>query len=66
MQPSRRSKDLKDIISFLEFLEVHIPSSKLSNDRLVNIVKGVFASDEVNVDDAINIGERIMMKIVGC
>ena len=50
----------------MKFLEVRNPFNKPSDDRLVNIVTGVFVSDEVNADDAIDIGEKIMMKIGGC
>ena len=66
MQASHKSKDLKDIISFLKFLEIRNPYSSSTNDRLINIATGVVASNEVNVDDAINIGEKIMKKIGDC
>ena len=48
--------------SFIDFLEIH-KSFKTSTD-LINIATGVIASNDVNVDSAVDTGKEIVRKIV--
>ena len=53
------------MVKFYNFLSVHNPYKISDKNTLVNIATGLVASDDVDMDNAIEIGERIHQKIDG-
>ena len=62
--PTRQKRDSKDIKALLKFLVGRNPFTN-ADTRLRSISSGRIASDEVNAEDAGNIGEKILEKIIG-
>jgi len=63
---SRTKRDIDDISKILEFLELHNPFS-ISDSRLRSLTSGIAAadSDNINCDNAEEIGSVIMLKMDG-
>ena len=62
--PTRQKRDSKDIKALLKFLVGRNPFTN-ADTRLRSISSGRIASDKVNAEDAGNIGEKILEKMVG-
>ena len=55
VQASRRKENICHLRNFIDFFDIDIPVNKL-----INIATGVIASDDINVDSAIDIGTKIV------
>ena len=55
---SQRKERNRHLRNFIDFFEVHNPFTAPSTD-LINIATGVVASEELNVDKAIEIGKKL-------
>ena len=64
VQASRRKENSQHLRNFIDFLDTHNPF-KAPENKLINIANGVIASDDVNVDEAFDIGERIVSSLEG-
>ena len=62
--PARQKRDSKDIKVILKYLVNRNPFSNV-DEKLRSISSGRLAADEVNVDDAESVGERILHNMVG-
>ena len=62
MRQSQRKEGCMHLRSFIDFLEIHNPF-KTSTD-LINIATGVIASNDVNVDSAVDTGKETVRKFV--
>ena len=59
VQASRRKENSRHLRNFIDFFDIHHPFKAPTNE-LVNIATGVIASEEVNVDSAVDIGTKIV------
>ena len=59
VQASRRKENSHHLRNFIDFFDIHNPF-KVPVNELVNIATGVIASDDVNVDSAVEIGTKIV------
>ena len=57
MNRCQRKENYNHLRTFIDFMAVHNPFNTQNSD-LVNIATGVIASDEVDVDDAMEIGKN--------
>ena len=64
VQASRRKENSNHLRNFIDFFDTHNPFMAAEN-QLINIATGVIASDDVNVDSAISIGEKIVAGFSG-
>ena len=57
-QASRRKENSHHLRNFIDFFDIHNPF-KVPVNELINIATGVIASDDVNVDSAVDVGTKI-------
>ena len=59
IQANRRKENSQHLRNFIDFFDIHNPF-KAPVDDLINIATGVIASENVNVDEAVEIGRNIV------
>ena len=60
VQASRRKENSHHLRNFIDFSDIHNPFKVLTNE-LISIATGVIASDDINVDSAVDIGTKIVL-----
>lgn len=65
VNPGRIRQDVDDLQTFVSFLRTHSPFKKAPEDQLRNIATEVVAIDKVNVEEAIQIGQKIQSNLTG-
>ncbi len=63
VQPGSITQDMKDLQTFVDFLQDHNPFSVEDDTQLKNVATGLIADERVNVPDAVNIGQAINNKL---
>ena len=59
VQASRRKENSRHLCNFIDFFDIHSPF-KVPIKELINITTGVIASDDINVDSAVDIGTKLV------
>ena len=60
VQASRRKENSRHLCNFIDFFDSHSPF-KVPVNELINIATGVIASDDINVDSAVDIGTKLVL-----
>ena len=60
VQASRRKENSHHLRNFIDFSDIHNPFNVLTNE-LISIATGVIASDDINVDSAVDIGTKTVL-----
>ena len=57
-QASRRKENSHHLCNFIDFFNIHNPF-KVPVNEVISIATGVIASDDINVDSAVDVGTKI-------
>ena len=65
LRPASKSRDKSDLYCFVHWLEAHLPFVRHESDILFSDATGIVADVFVNCDNALQIGQCSMKKMIG-
>ena len=65
LRPSSERRDNTDLSLFLQWLEAHSPFVDCQPELMVSISTGIVADSSVNCDDAVQVGQTAIAKMMG-
>ena len=65
LRPSSERTDNTDLSLFLQWLEAHSPFVDCQSELMVSISTGIVADSSVNCDDAVQVGQTAIAKMMG-